>query len=511
MPRVSEELALKPAEGVDLSLLQLAKSEFTVLFTYNTLESPGIDPTKNHPELGRRIDASVAGDSVHQSTLSTYRIPEPKNTGNLSYTSAEDDTDKLIKGDLRILVSPGRPPFAATLPKDKLSFMVPITYGHDLARYAFEDTCRLAMQSEKLAKIKNASFVTDADTLSYLYYTLYNLSVNSNNTKKKAKDLGLWLTVHDVNGITFIKALNGHVFDGRDGKAAMKHLQDEALQHYWKMEGDESQDSSKINKMNKMSVYKRVVGFVFGNYSLVVEDTRQVTLTKRDPRHLNVDFDHDRWDQPRHPASNNPVKKSDPEGVPAYAFFRGEADEVSPEGSDGLLLFAKPSTSSKTKASPKPENWPMYELMDCNLWFLEHSHAIIANHTKVKLSERTAVPVSFTKGNFEWHRVGKDDSTTDQVDDDESGEEMGEEMDDWHEAFSNGYALKLLHHFMDSIKEFIEKQNDEQNENENENEKESCRFVLKHLNKSDEMMAIAVLSDEAAPVKLVSDMIAEQL
>ncbi|KAI0114603.1 hypothetical protein F4776DRAFT_638182 [Hypoxylon sp. NC0597] len=91
MPRVGETMPLKPAKGIHLSSLELAKSEFTELFTYNTLEKPGIDPNENHPELGRRAATSIADDSINLSAVSTSIVPAPKNTENFAYTSSEDD------------------------------------------------------------------------------------------------------------------------------------------------------------------------------------------------------------------------------------------------------------------------------------------------------------------------------------------------------------------------------------------------------------------------------------
>ncbi|OTA66040.1 hypothetical protein K449DRAFT_391980 [Hypoxylon sp. EC38] len=76
-----------------------------------------------------------------------------------------------------------------------------------------------------------------------------------------------------------------------------------------------------------------------------------------------------------------------------------------------------------------------------------------------------------------------------------------EEADAWAKDFEEGRGLKLLYRLLGCIKKSIK----EHKEKQEEGNKDSCKFILKHLKRADNEMAIGLSSDEKGTVDLVSD------
>ncbi|OTA66039.1 hypothetical protein K449DRAFT_256457 [Hypoxylon sp. EC38] len=269
MPRKVEKISLKPDTGESLTTLKLAKSEFVELFTYNTHVKVDDAVTENHPDFYRTAAANTnvetAKTAYAQSATSGPPIPLPKNVASFDNKKNKNNEEP----SLRVIVCPGQPPFAKPLLETRLEFDVPKLNGHDQVSNAFEDTCNLAMRTNKLDSIQDASFITDTATLSYLYHVLQERDANKSYSQKLR---GISIAVHDVKGSTFLKLLNPHAIDGNYGKAAAKHLKQEALKHRWQVGGDELRDSFDLN------VYKQVISYRLGNYDFVVEDLDQASV-----------------------------------------------------------------------------------------------------------------------------------------------------------------------------------------------------------------------------------------
>ncbi|KAI0836911.1 hypothetical protein F5Y06DRAFT_298145 [Hypoxylon sp. FL0890] len=469
MARRGQTIPLLPVRGDTLYPTKLTKESLTELFSFNAHDEGDVVVTQNHSDL----DQEVSTVAMTRSRETTFALPIINNASilppkNVADFDDEESNKALEKASRRFFVYPGQRPFAKSLPKNQ-KFNVPKYPGSERPIYAYEDTGRVAICTGRHDQIRNASFVTNAATLSYLYYIVLD---RDNNMAHANKDRSISITVHDVNGTTFLKAINSHLIVGNHGRAAKQHLKAESLEHFWEVEDVESHANVDLN------VYKRVIGYRLGDYDLVVEDPDQVTLVDTDAEDSHTErlkrVTVECFDQGRPSEDNAAARKED-----------------SPYGKGGLRLF--------THRSSTP-----YELINANLWFSGSRFAKVSVHTK---GQKGTAP--FTDP-FVWHSPKLDPRPN--ANRNRSWESFNDDVltakiDQWTDEFENGRGIKLLYGLLGRIKKLIL----ELKEQQEEGEMTSVVFILKHLNKVDIHLAVGEVYGAGPPVKLVSDELVKAL
>ncbi|KAI1412791.1 hypothetical protein F5Y13DRAFT_189997 [Hypoxylon sp. FL1857] len=273
-------ISIEPVQGETLFSIPLIKFYAKILFTYNTHDEADEDVMDSDSDLSEDGANDRSMNTFALSTVNSAYFPPRMNMNDFSHARFNKWTST---PDLRVIVSPGRPPFAASIPEEGIEIKLPKILELERPYYAFEDTCRAAMYTSdsnlesNLESIKDASFITDTDTLSYLYHIVQDKVANNVHPNNQR---GIFITVHDVDGKTFLKSLNGYMIDRNH--TATKHLRENTLRHYWRLGGG-SQEPLNLN------VYKEVISYRLGDYSFVVEDPDQVATTSLNSRRLRTE------------------------------------------------------------------------------------------------------------------------------------------------------------------------------------------------------------------------------
>ncbi|OTA98009.1 hypothetical protein M426DRAFT_140321 [Hypoxylon sp. CI-4A] len=263
------------------SSIPVKKLYFQPLFTYNT----HVDREKSTIEnQENQDDASTEVTEISRVTLSTIQgnpgISIPQNIPDFDYAfSARDDSihdedvdsnDEVAQAQntpLRIIITPGRIPFAK-MPRYPLNkFVVPTTYTVASPALDFQDLCRVAEAWKMLDDIVTASIVTDVVTMSALFYIVDRAAKGITN---RGKETGFFFALHKVENAIFLKLLNDNQLQGTIHTAAINHMMEKGLTHHWETGGNESQP---------LNVHKRAIKYLFGAHQIVIEDDAQVTTT----------------------------------------------------------------------------------------------------------------------------------------------------------------------------------------------------------------------------------------
>ncbi|KAI1385402.1 uncharacterized protein F4822DRAFT_432253 [Hypoxylon trugodes] len=364
----------------------IRKLLFTELLTCNTHSMPAFDHTKNHPDIddGDNDDQpesqyalSTTGTSSLTGILQAAQVFD--NTKIDGEVSENADTIDEVGTSFRVILYPGKPPFAlqTILPASERSFRI-YFHGNNKPLYAFEDLCRSAKEMDVLNILKAASFVLDTETLSGLF---------------KA-----------------ISMLNGHVIHGKNRKesgaykSANDHYKD-TLKPAWSIGASEGNTPTQLN------VYKRVVSYVFGSTSLVVEDEMQVSRTNNACKLLETS-------QLKHQDCEDPEQDRAEKEI----LFQGQNPH---HVFEGLRLCVSPDLNEDRN------------IMMSQLWFSHSKHALVARYRKpfkvdsgFPVSNFAGYPTYFDGGGMQESDEEAEDG---EIEDEKDGKAQNRKQtgDDW--------------------------------------------------------------------------------